>query len=264
MFTLNSKIAYKISTVGVLEPILWYMDKNITPWLEDQLQMLLSATTKEDLLDGLARAANLLEFDYFAYGLRLALPVSSPKIELVNNYPVEWQETYSKNNYLAIDPTVKIGLKTIKPIVWAEDVFANARPLWDDVNSFGISHGWAQSTYSSGGVSGMLTLSRSHDALSKLELLQKTPLLVWFNQLAQAGLKDILLPEMTEASTVKLTARETEIIRWTADGKTAYEISIILGIAERTVNFHLNNILNKFNVNSKIAATVQAVLLGLI
>ena len=240
------------------------MNKNITPWLEDQIQMLLSAKTKDDIFIGLSKASKLLEFDYFAYGLRLAVPVSAPKIELLNNYPSKWQEIYHTNNYVSVDPTVQLGLKTIRPIIWEEDIFTDTRPLWDDANSFGLSHGWAQSSFSGDGVSGMLTLARSHDSLSKTELLHKTPLLIWFNQLAHSGLKDILLPEMTTTTNIKLTARETEIIRWTADGKTSYEISIILGIAERTVNFHLNNTLNKFKVNSKIAAAVQAVLLGLI
>jgi len=226
--------------------------------------MLLSAKTKDDIFAGLSKASKLLEFDYFAYGLRLAVPVSAPKIELLNNYPSKWQEIYHTNNYVSVDPTVQLGLKTIQPIIWEEEIFSETRSLWDDANSFGLSHGWAQSSFSGDGVSGMLTLSRSHDSLSKTELLYKTPLLLWFNQLAHIALKDILLTDLTDKSNIKLTIRETEIMRWTADGKTSYEISIILGISERTVNFHLSNILNKFNVNSKIAAAVQAVILGLI
>jgi len=240
------------------------MEKVPAPWLEGQIQMLLSATTKDELYDGLAKASKLLGFDYFAYGIRIPVSISTPKIELLNNYPEAWQALYDSNEYLHIDPTVHHGLRTIEPVIWEEKLFSNARSLWEDAKSFGLSHGWAQSSFSSSGVSGMLTLARSSDAISENELLYRTPHLVWFNQLAQIGLQKFLLPEILEPSRIRLTARESEILSWTADGKTAYEISVILDIKERTVHFHLTNVLKKFGVTNKIAATVRAVLLGLI
>ena len=63
-------------------------------------------------------------------------------------------------------------------------------------------------------------------------------------------------------SDVLLTKREKEVLYWTAVGKTAYEISIILGIKARTVNFHICNINKKMGVHNKIAAAVKAVALG--
>lgn len=240
------------------------MNTDFSPWLESQIQMLLSSDTKEELFDGLTKASKLLGFDYFAYGLRVLFPVSSPKIELLNNYPEKWKNIYESEGYLSIDPTVHHGMKTIEPVLWKQDLFCDARALWEDANSFGLSHGWAQSSFSKSGVSGMLTLARSNELISEAELLYKTPLLVWFNQLAQISLQEYLLPEIVTPTQVKLTAREAEVLRWTADGKTAFEISVILDITERTVNFHLNNVVSKFGVNNKIAATVQAVLAGLI
>jgi len=61
-----------------------------------------------------------------------------------------------------------------------------------------------------------------------------------------------------------LTARESEIIRWTADGKTAEEVAAILGVSDRTVTFHIQNVLGKLNSTNKIQATVKAVALGLV
>jgi len=42
-----------------------------------------------------------------------------------------------------------------------------------------------------------------------------------------------------------LTKRELECLHWVAQGKTSWEIAQILGISERTVNFHINNSLAK-------------------
>jgi DNA-binding CsgD family transcriptional regulator len=61
-----------------------------------------------------------------------------------------------------------------------------------------------------------------------------------------------------------LTARERECLKWSADGKTAWEIGQILGIAERTVVFHLNNTVAKLGVANKTQAIVRAVVLKLI
>jgi LuxR family transcriptional regulator len=51
---------------------------------------------------------------------------------------------------------------------------------------------------------------------------------------------------------------------WTADGKTAGEISQILGITERTVNFHVNNAMAKLGTTNKLAAALRAAVLGLL
>lgn len=237
---------------------------HFTPWLGDQLQLLVSAKTKEEMYSGLTKAASLLGFDYFAYGMRLSFPVAAPRIELFNNYPEEWQTRYAASNYIAVDPTVRHGMQSTLPIIWEEPLFAQSRDLWEDANAAGLSVGWAQSAYTRPGVAGLLTLARSHDVLDPSELSQKTPLLVWFNQIAQLGIQQFLLPQLIEQRQIQLTDRESEVMRWTADGKTSFEISVILGITERTVNFHLNNIQNKFGVKNKVAAAVQAVLQGCI
>lgn len=52
-----------------------------------------------------------------------------------------------------------------------------------------------------------------------------------------------------------VSARELDCLKWTAAGKTAWEASIILGISERTVRFHLNAAREKL----KCATTTQAV-----
>jgi DNA-binding CsgD family transcriptional regulator len=44
-----------------------------------------------------------------------------------------------------------------------------------------------------------------------------------------------------------LTCREQACLNWAAKGKTSWEISQILEISERTVNFHLSNCIRKTN-----------------
>ncbi|CAB3757265.1 hypothetical protein LMG29660_03063 [Burkholderia puraquae] len=63
---------------------------------------------------------------------------------------------------------------------------------------------------------------------------------------------------------VTLSMRECEVLRWAAEGKTAYEIGIILGLTERTINFHISRSIAKLNASNKTNAVVKAVLMGLI
>jgi DNA-binding CsgD family transcriptional regulator len=56
----------------------------------------------------------------------------------------------------------------------------------------------------------------------------------------------------------RLTAREEEIMRWVAEGKTNWEISIILHVSLNTVKFHLKNIYQKLGgVENRWSAVAQ-------
>ncbi|HFU2422842.1 TPA: helix-turn-helix transcriptional regulator, partial [Klebsiella variicola] len=65
-------------------------------------------------------------------------------------------------------------------------------------------------------------------------------------------------------SKIKLTLREQEVLRWLGLGKTYNEISLICEISERTVRFHLVNILKKLDANNTRYALAKAALYGLL
>ena len=68
----------------------------------------------------------------------------------------------------------------------------------------------------------------------------------------------------SECVTSKLTQREIETMRWTAEGKTSCDIAIILGISESTVKFHISNVIIKLDCTNKTAASVRLILLELL
>lgn len=61
----------------------------------------------------------------------------------------------------------------------------------------------------------------------------------------------------------QLSDRELDVIRLIVGGKTNQEISSILHISESTVKFHVNNILNKLNVNDRTQAALIALKRGI-
>jgi DNA-binding CsgD family transcriptional regulator len=56
-----------------------------------------------------------------------------------------------------------------------------------------------------------------------------------------------------------VSARELDCLKWAAAGKTAWEVSVILGISERTVRFHLNAAREKLNCLTTTQAVAKAV-----
>jgi DNA-binding CsgD family transcriptional regulator len=61
-----------------------------------------------------------------------------------------------------------------------------------------------------------------------------------------------------------LSAREVEILSLASHGKTAPEMSGALAISERTVAFHINNIVEKLGASNKTHAVALALRQGLI
>lgn len=61
-----------------------------------------------------------------------------------------------------------------------------------------------------------------------------------------------------------LTKRETECIRWAAEGKSEWEISMILGISEHTSEKHLLSAKSKLGAVNRTQAVAEAIRRGYI
>lgn len=66
------------------------------------------------------------------------------------------------------------------------------------------------------------------------------------------------------SSQIDLSVREKECMLWAAEGKTTWEISKILNLSERTVIYHLQNVVEKMQVNNRTHAIVKAIASGVI
>lgn len=61
-----------------------------------------------------------------------------------------------------------------------------------------------------------------------------------------------------------LTARERECLAWSAEGKTAWETGVILGISDQTVISHLRNAQRKMRAANRVQAVAMAIRAGLL
>ena len=233
-------------------------------WQEDQFNILLSTDSETSFFSQIASIAKEMGFEYCAYGIRMPVPISRPTIAVFSTYPTEWQKCYQERGYIEIDPTVHHGLKNTMPIVWSHQVFESTTELWEEARSYGLQYGWAQASRDMRGTIGLLTLARSIEQLTENELRAMREKMAWLTQFTHAGMSELLIPKLAPETLVTMTSREREVLRWTAEGKTSSEIGQILIISERTVNFHINNVINKLGASNKTQAAVKAAALGML
>ncbi|MEW5686146.1 MAG: helix-turn-helix domain-containing protein [Pseudomonadota bacterium] len=60
-----------------------------------------------------------------------------------------------------------------------------------------------------------------------------------------------------QAAPTRLTPREQDALSWVAEGKSDWEISVILGLSEATVRFHVDNARRKLGAVNRAHAVAR-------
>jgi LuxR family transcriptional activator of conjugal transfer of Ti plasmids len=182
----------------------------------------------------------------------------------------DWGQRYVAQNYSKNDPVVRQCFVNRAPVKWTEEFMSAARTanetlMMQDAWDNGLKRGYTIPIHGPGGELGMMMLSCNENDRDFLRLMEEYE---YDLQVMAYHFHDILKKNIKRKAKVPppgvLTDREVEILRWTIDGKTAWEIGHILKISERTVNFHLQNVMSKFGVHNKTHAAAKAVSFGLI
>src|SRR3954465_8781205 len=74
----------------------------------------------------------------------------------------------------------------------------------------------------------------------------------------KSNVRTQVMPAQSPLSSLGLTARETEVLTWIAQGKTNYEIGVILSACTGTICKHVEHILCKLEVKNRTAAAAVA------
>lgn len=232
-------------------------------WNEDLLDELAHSSGAPGLFERIAQAALELGFERCAYVVRLPLPFAEPSFLTIDNHDPRWRARYREAGYIHVDPIVQHGVRSCRPLVWSDRVFAQVPALWSEAQSFGLRVGWSQSCFDPEGAVGVLSLARSREELTRRELAAKEPSLRWLVSVAHTVLGAAL--RKGESTTIApLSARERQVLRLTADGLTSAQIGKTLGISIDTANFHIKSANRKLKVSNRTAAVARAVVLGLL
>ena len=101
--------------------------------------------------------------------------------------------------------------------------------------------------------------------VSQDEFSGKAANVLWLcNQLHSAMLERCHLRHRLAINIIRLSEREIEVLKWTAKGKIASDIAMILSLSTRTVNFHISSAMTKLGASNKTSAVVMAARFGLL
>jgi LuxR family quorum-sensing transcriptional regulator LasR len=234
----------------------------------EQLVQLLDSKDQTAWSQALFALARSCGFDKVLYG---AVPSRHAKFEnafLVSNYSRAWREHYDSARLAYVDPTVGHCLSSTLPFVWEPDAFAGPAPraLYEEACAYGIRSGVTLPVHGPNGEFGVLSFASDAPADAKFarEAHAIMPDLSLIRDYAFESSLPLMVPRQPVEQSPKLTRRELEVLKWVMAGKSSWEISRITGCSEATVNFHMANVRQKFNVNTRQQAVVHAIALGLI
>jgi LuxR family quorum-sensing system transcriptional regulator SolR len=220
----------------------------------------------EDFFSGLVLGARGLGFEHCGYLIGVPVHGKSWQFVMMNNFSRSWQERYRRHGFCTIDPTIQYAKEAVLPLTWSSDLF-DTEPLSElskEVKAVGFNHGWTQPLRDSRGRFGVLTLARSQGVITADELKDKLPMMQWLAHVAHSMLFRVLLAKHQNEFVVQLTEREIEFMRLAAEGKTAGDMSALMGVTERTANFHIGNAMVKLSATNKTHAVALAMRLGLL
>lgn len=180
-------------------------------------------------------------------------------------YPMGWVQHYESQGYVRHDLVILEGRRSLLPFPWSQQsarrqISAEQRRIFDEAGEWGIRDGLAIPIQGVGQDFAMANIAiDGHDVGA---LGQGTISLLQVAALNYHALMDQLsTPAVPE---VRLTPRETEVLVWSAQGKSAWDISQILSISEHTVVYHVEKAKAKLGASTRQYAIVKAILYGLI
>ena len=187
-----------------------------------------------------------------------------PDLRTLSAYPKEWQHRYQQSNYFDHDLTVSHCRAKSTPLVWldpATELDKKNKKIFAEASEFGIVSGITFPYHGIGSEFGLLsgTVSAAFERSTLDSIVTQHSL-----YLLGAALFDLHNQDKDHIYTDILTAREKECLRWAAEGKTAWEMSVILSISERTACFHLDNAKKKLNSVTRTGAVSKAILHSLL
>jgi DNA-binding CsgD family transcriptional regulator len=239
----------------------------MTGVLQGEMLSMFEAKSREEVFTQVVRFAHRLEFQTISATVVIDRLSGEPEFIAVDNTPEAFLDTFIDMNKGRQDPVCQHCKKSNLPIVWDQSTYVRAGKgdMWEHQARFGYRHGIALALHLPAGRHLLVGIDRDQalpDDPSAVERMVSS--LLMFSVHAQDALMRVLLPEALMSDRLQLTPRELETLRWTLEGKTAWEIGRILGIAENTAIRHAHSASRKLGCSSKHHAVVKALRLGLI
>ncbi|MBB4380283.1 LuxR family transcriptional regulator [Bradyrhizobium sp. SBR1B] len=210
-------------------------------------------------------------FGEVAYGaLNFVQPIrleEYPPPTVAVKWPPDWCERYFKRKYHIIDPVVRRTPKLSRPFLWDQlaehyQLQPDEKRVLEEAREAGLKHGMSVPLFGPLGRISVMSFASAFDDADPQERIGHLNTLAC---LFHTAYSEIARPCSTNCETkVTLSKRELSCMRWVAEGKSSWEIGMILGISENTVNFHVKNTMRKLGATSRIQAVAMAIRLDVL
>jgi len=228
---------------------------------------LLQSRTREEFRAEVVRTAQRLGFDTVAAVTVVDHAPGRSEFIAVDNTPEGYKTTFNSPNAQQRDPVMRHCKDGNSPIVWTRETYCanSAGDLWEEQQVFGYRNGIALALHLPDRHHFMLGVDR-HSPLPEdpREVQRLVSDIQLFTVYALDAAMRVLVPRPLQPDRPGLTPREVEVLRWTMEGKTAWEVGKILSITERTAVLHIGNAMRKLDCPNKHLAVLKALRLGLI
>jgi DNA-binding CsgD family transcriptional regulator len=172
-------------------------------------------------------------------------------------WPDGWLQHWTEQRYMLVDPVLKQIMTKSDPVRWSDIYGAGNKTgsrIMKEANEHGLRDGFALPIYSRDGFVVAISMAAEHYDLGKQDESCLHMASIFFH----AKLERMRAKEAPPRAP-RLTPRERECLVWVASGKTDWEISQILNIAEQTVHEYVQNALIKLNATTRAQAVAIAI-----
>lgn len=186
---------------------------------------------------------------------------------IMRNYPDDWMKHYVEKGYEHIDPVRRFGFRHVGPFIWDSlplvmDLSQKQDTCLNECTDAGFNNGAAICLRGLMGEMGGIGVASSSQ--KKPDTLVETRYkLGLFNAIAQqfyvmfCSIHD-KQPEIGHPEII-LTPRETDVMRKMALAQKDDAIAFDLNMSRHAVDYHVRNILKKFNAPNRMYAVMKAV-----
>ncbi|KNZ34313.1 MAG: hypothetical protein AD742_02745 [Methylibium sp. NZG] len=227
----------------------------------------LQSRTRDEFQSEVVGFARRLGFETVAATLVVDHFLGDAEFIAVDNTPDAYRDAFEKPENWRQDPVAQHCKRQSVPIIWDQDTYVRSGQggRWEEQARFGYRNGIALALHMPEGRHFILGVDRDQPVPPDPgELTRVVADLQLFAVHAQEAALRILTPSPVNAAAPSMTPRELEALRWTMEGKTAWEVGALLGISERTAVLHVNNAMHKLGCVNKHQAVLKALRLGLI
>lgn len=235
--------------------------------LQGGYSSVLSVESRDDFRDEVVRFAKQVGFNTVAAYVVVDRGVGRSEFYAVHNAPSGYEEALHDQASARRDPVIQHCRRQAVPIIWDQATYTTQGlgELWEEQASFGYVNGIAMALHLPEGRHFVFGVERDKPMpTDRRELTRVVADLQLFAVYAQDAALRVLAPQLHDDQRPRLTPREVEVLSWTMDGKTAWEVGAILGISERTAVMHVTNAMHKLGASNKHHAVLKALKLGLI